>query len=231
MDTFVELKDYPGYFIAHSPPRLKRVINNIEYVCTQTPSSKRDNYWSVTLKTPEGKYVKRNMHRLLMQTFVPNPQNKAHVNHIDGDKSNNDLANLEWATEKENAQHAVRTGLTNPLNCTKAVYQYRMNGTFVAAHISDVAAEEATGVRKQNISKVTLGLRVHAGYFQWRREYCSQIDAVLPLYIKGYNYKNSFFPTLAALASHLGYTGKLANCSLRRFNKAIRQDIEVVYYD
>ena len=51
------------------------------------------------------------MHRLLMQTFVPNPQNKAHVNHIDGDKSNNDLANLEWATEKENEQHAVRTGL------------------------------------------------------------------------------------------------------------------------
>ena len=52
------------------------------------------------------------VHRLVALTYLPNPENKATVNHIDGVKTNNMLFNLEWATQSENVQHACDTGLT-----------------------------------------------------------------------------------------------------------------------
>ena len=47
-------------------------------------------------------------------TFLPNPDNLAYVNHLDGNKLNNHISNLEWCTPQDNARHALETGLTNP---------------------------------------------------------------------------------------------------------------------
>lgn len=61
----------------------------------------------------DGKMYHVMAHRLLAKHFIPNPDNKPCVNHIDGDRNNNSLENLEWVTYKENTQHAVRSGLFN----------------------------------------------------------------------------------------------------------------------
>ena len=60
------------------------------------------------------KQTPHSIHRLLAIHFIPNPDNKPQVNHIDGDKFNNDLSNLKWVTCSENLKHAFKLGLSKP---------------------------------------------------------------------------------------------------------------------
>lgn len=64
----------------------------------------KNKYIYVYLFKNNKNYAKR-LHRLLAEHFIPNPENKPNINHIDGNRQNNNLSNLEWVTSKENSRH------------------------------------------------------------------------------------------------------------------------------
>jgi hypothetical protein len=70
----------------------------------------RGGYYQVSL-TKNNKQNTYYLHRLLAEAFLPNPENKPQVNHIDGNKLNNSISNLEWVSIKENAIHAHKNKL------------------------------------------------------------------------------------------------------------------------
>lgn len=69
----------------------------------------RGGYYRVVLIN-KGKYKHVSIHRIVGQLFIPNPENKPQINHIDYDKKNNHVSNLEWCTHNENIAHANLNG-------------------------------------------------------------------------------------------------------------------------
>lgn len=81
-----------------------------------------DGYPECVLVDPNGKLFYFKTHRLIALSFVPNPEGKATVNHIDGNKLNNCAANLEWLHNWENMDHALKTGLKHSIMTDELVH-------------------------------------------------------------------------------------------------------------
>lgn len=91
----------------------------------------RDGYCTVHLKK-EGKSQQIQVHRLVAIAFIPNINNLPQVNHIDGNKANNRVENLEWVTAKQNMQHAIKTGLLSTEICKE---NGKQSTKIIAVHI------------------------------------------------------------------------------------------------
>lgn len=129
-------------------------------------STDRYGYKFVTLyrnKKPNIKYI----HRLVALSFIPNPDNKETVNHINGNKGDNKLENLEWATYSENIRHAYKLGLssvhkqfgeksgTAKLNRQKVAEIRALTAT---RKYKQKEIAEMYGVKRETIRKVTNNL-------------------------------------------------------------------------
>lgn len=113
------VRDIVGYEGLYSIDIFGNVIRlkDQKEMSTQTNAQ---GYINVSL-SKDKKQTQHKLHRLVAQAFIPNPLNKEQVNHIDGDKTNNAVWNLEWTNCKDNINHAVKTGKVKRLVPIKVV--------------------------------------------------------------------------------------------------------------
>lgn len=145
---WVKVKDFPEYELSDLG-EVKRVKTG--RVLKYSTASK--GYYIVALCRP-GTIKKVYIHRLVAIHFIDNPINKPFVNHVNGNKKDNSIENLEWSTPKENIQHAYKTGLvpeTHKLNGAKLtvpqVHEIRL--------ISGITQKEIA--KLYNVSTTTIG--------------------------------------------------------------------------
>lgn len=155
-EIWKDITDFEGYYQVSNLGRVRSLDREILYNRGQTPYLAKRNgrvlkpttsnaYCEVTLTVGYKKEYKL-IHRLVAETFIPNPYNKPQVNHIDENKLNNRVDNLEWVTALENQQHALTNGARpygiNSYNskidredCKKILklfYKYKLNAEEIA---------------------------------------------------------------------------------------------------
>lgn len=159
-ETWAQIKGYDGKYLISTKGRIY--------------SAKRDRYLNPYINkygylvidlSHHGKRKNVRVHRLVAEAFIPNPDNKPEVNHLDGDKTNCQVSNLEWSTRSENLLHAYQTGLRAPT--WKAVVAFNKDGEFVSYFKSMKEAEEQTGISHYCISKCCCGTSKTAGGYIW----------------------------------------------------------------
>lgn len=123
-EVWTDVPGFEGFYRVSNTGRVKslhRTINTLTGKCTVTgkrtvkgkvlrPKTNGSGYLFVMLckgKARKHAYI----HRLVADAFIPNPEQKPQVNHVNGVKSDNHVSNLEWVTGTENSQHAYRCGL------------------------------------------------------------------------------------------------------------------------
>ena len=107
-------KDIPGYDGSYQISNRGRVSSiggrNGKTVANRIMRQKLSNGYPQVVLRKNGRHT-HYVHRLVAENFIANPASKREVNHIDGNKTNNDVSNLEWVTSSENQLHAYVSGL------------------------------------------------------------------------------------------------------------------------
>lgn len=165
-EIWKDVKDYKGLYQVSNLGNIK----SIKYSKILKPYKEKKGYLRVDLNKNG---IRRHylVHRLVAETFIPNPENKPQINHKDGCKENNLWNNLEWCTNLENAIHAYNNKLrtSKPL---RKINQYDLNGNFIEQWNSIIEAstqfKTISNHPQCNISSVLRGLRKTAFGYIWK---------------------------------------------------------------
>lgn len=144
-------KDIPNYENLYEINEIGTIRNKKRNKIIRTSINEK-GYVKVVL-SKDNKQHKTGVHRLVALTFIPNPNNYKEVNHIDENKQNNNINNLEWCSRKQNIEHSIKSG---KFKITR-VSQFDLNGNKIKEFSSCSQAERETGIPRTHICKCVLG--------------------------------------------------------------------------
>lgn len=174
MNEWKDVVGFEGLYLVNNQGEVKSVErmkqNNKgtqfvnERILVLTPD--KDGYLRVCLSKNGRSYVKA-VHRLVAEAFIPNPYGLPVVNHINEDKKDNRVENLEWCTVQYNTMYGTGK-IRASIKQGKPVVQIDMNDNIIAEFYSMGIASKTTGIPQPNIFKVCNGERNTAGGYKWR---------------------------------------------------------------
>lgn len=192
-ELFVDIKGYDGRYKIGNKGTVIGVSrsNDNRYKDKQwilKQYEDKNGYMYVTLQKDENRKTIK-VHRLVAENFLENPDNLPQINHIDGNKKNNNVNNLEFCTAKHNMSEAVRIGLFDKCKDTqrknaiknnlgkyhilgneatkKKIGQYDKNNNLIKIYESISEASRQTGITVASISYSANGIRKSGGGYLW----------------------------------------------------------------
>lgn len=181
-EIWKDIKGFEGEYQISNKGRLKHHTKRFGWRVLKNTNKKCD-YFSVTLKGYCFCKSSR-IHRLVAEAFIPNPNKYKTVNHIDMNKQNNCVENLEWCSQRENNRKArkekpeIVLGMINYNKYIrpKKLLQFSLDGEFISEYNNAKEASQSTGVCSRNILQVASktpfnskgNIRKQAGGFIWK---------------------------------------------------------------
>lgn len=176
-----DIKGYEGKYIISnygeiiSLPRYKQNNSKPQYVEPKEIAkyiNSKNGYVYVQLWN-NSKCKNIRLHKLVAQNFIPNKENKLQINHIDGNKQNNRVDNLEWCTYYYNNSYGTKLerqskSQINDFKKSKKVNKYDLDGNFIKTWISMKEVERQLGIFSQHIYRCCKGKRKSTGGFIWK---------------------------------------------------------------
>lgn len=155
---------FPNYQVSN-----RGRVMNLETGKVLKNRSNNHGYPYVALPKGDGKSKNMLVHRLVAEAFIPNPLNLSQVNHIDENKRNNNVSNLDWVTASQNMRHSA-----HQMSCK--INQLTLDGELINTWDSSMQIERELGFNQGNIIKCCKRYKnySHVGGFKWEYADLSQ---------------------------------------------------------
>lgn len=173
MSRAFRIKGFPDYYITDNGDVYSRRTKSGR-IKKLKPAKNGPGYLCVNIVDGNKKAHAKKIHRAVAEIFVPNPENKKQVNHINGNKLDNRVVNLEWCTHGENIHHAYMMGLNNgkrgrvgkESGNARLIYAIK-DGRVVMEFYGTPEAERKTGINASTIRNCLYKYNRSAGGYDW----------------------------------------------------------------